>query len=96
MNIILKINEIIKELGLDENPEVLVSNRPDISDYQYNGAFALAKTLHKSPILIADEIVSKLKDNKMFKEVVNVNGFVNITLSDEALVEYINEVINNF
>lgn len=96
MNIILKINEIIKELGLDENPEVLVSNRPDISDYQYNGAFALAKTLHKSPILIADEIVSKLKDNKMFKEVVNVNGFVNVTLSDEALVEYINEVINNF
>ena len=96
MNIILKINEIIKELGLDENPEVLVSNRPDISDYQYNGAFALAKTLHKSPILIADEIVSKLKNNKMFKEVMNVNGFVNITLSDEALVEYINEVINNF
>lgn len=96
MNIILKINEIIKELGLDENPEVLVSNRPDISDYQYNGAFALAKTLHKSPTLIADEIASKLKDNKMFKEVVNVNGFVNITLSDEALVEYINEVINNF
>lgn len=96
MNIILKINEIIKELGLDENPEVLVSNRPDISDYQYNGSFALAKTLHKSPILIADEIVSKLKNNKMFKEVMNVNGFVNITLSDEALVEYINEVINNF
>lgn len=96
MNIILKINEIIKELGLDGNPEILVSNRPDISDYQYNGAFALAKTLHKSPILIADDIVSKLKDNKMFKEVVNVNGFVNITLSDEALVEYINEVIDNF
>lgn len=96
MNIVLRINEIIKELGLDENPEVLVSNRPDISDYQYNGAFALAKTLHKSPIVIADEIVSKLRNNKMFKEVVNVNGFVNITLSDEALVEYINEVIDNF
>lgn len=96
MNLVLKINEIIKSIGLDNNPEILISNRPDISDYQYNGAFKLAKELHKSPILIADEIVSKLCDNPLFKEVVNVNGFVNITLSDEALINYINEVIDNF
>ena len=42
MNLVLKINEIIKELGYDETPEVSVSNRPDISDYQYNGAFKIA------------------------------------------------------
>ena len=66
MNLVLKINEIIKELGYDETPEVSVSNRPDISDYQYNGAFKLAKTMHKSPMVIADEIVSKLKNNDMF------------------------------
>lgn len=96
MNLILKINEIIKNIGLDENPEILVSNRPDISDYQYNGAFKLAKTLHKSPTVIADEIVSKLNSNKLFKEVTNVNGFVNIILSDECLIDYVNEVINNF
>ena len=96
MNLILKINEIIKELGLDDEPSVLVSNRPDISDYQYNGAFKLAKTMHKSPIVIADEIVSKLSDNDMFKEVSNVNGFINITLSDKALVEYINEISKDF
>ena len=42
MNLVLKINEIIKELGYDEVPEVSVSNWPDISDYQYNGAFKIA------------------------------------------------------
>lgn len=96
MNLVLKINEIIKELGYDETPEVSVSNRPDISDYQYNGAFKLAKTMHKSPMIIADEIVCKLKDNDMFKEVSNVNGFINITLSDKALIDYLNETVNNF
>ena len=96
MNLVLKINEIIKELGYDEAPEVSVSNRPDISDYQYNGAFKLAKTMHKSPMVIADEIVCKLKDNDMFKEVSNVNGFINITLSDKALIDYLNEIVNNF
>lgn len=96
MNLVLKINEIIKELGYDETPEVSVSNRPDISDYQYNGAFKLAKTMHKSPMVIADEIVCKLKDNDMFKEVSNVNGFINLTLSDKALIDYLNEIVNNF
>lgn len=96
MNLVLKINEIIKELGYDEAPEVSVSNRPDISDYQYNGAFKLAKIMHKSPMIIADEIVSKLKNNDMFKEVSNVNGFINITLSDKALIDYLNEIVNNF
>ncbi len=96
MNLVLKINEIIKELGYDETPEISVSNRPDISDYQYNGAFKLAKIMHKSPMVIADEIVSKLKDNDMFKEVSNVNGFINITLSDKSLIDYLNEIVNNF
>ena len=96
MNLVLKINEIIKELGYDETPEVSVSNRPDISDYQYNGAFKLAKIMHKSPMVIADEIVCKLKDNDMFKEVSNVNGFINITLSDKSLIDYLNEIVNNF
>lgn len=96
MNLVLKINKIIKEIGYDETPEVSVSNRPDISDYQYNGAFKLAKIMHKNPMVIADEIVCKLKDNDMFKEVSNVNGFINITLSDKSLIDYLNEIVNNF
>lgn len=96
MNLILKINEIIKDTGYDDEPEVLVSNRPDLSDYQYNGAFKLAKVLHKSPMVIADEMIAKLKDNSLFRDVSNVNGFINISLSDDALTDYINEVINDF
>ena len=47
-------------------------------------------------MVIADEIVCKLKDNDMFKEVSNVNGFINITLSDKSLIDYLNEIVNNF
>lgn len=96
MNLVLKIKDIIRETGYDDNPDILISNRPDISDYQYNGAFKLAKEMHKSPNEIADLIVLKIKDNSLFKEVINVNGFINIVLSDNALVNYVNEVISDF
>ena len=95
MNIILEIEKILSDLGY-ENAKVTVSNRPDLGDYQFNGAFNLARVYHKSPGMIADEIVEKLKDNKNFKNVTNANGFVNLTLSDEFLVNYMNEVNNNF
>lgn len=95
MNIILEIEKILSDLGY-ENAKVTVSNRPDLGDYQFNGAFNLARVYHKSPAMIADEIVKKLKDNKNFKNVTNANGFVNLTLSDEFLVNYMNEVNNNF
>ena len=95
MNIILEIEKILSDLGY-ENAKVTVSNRPDLGDYQFNGAFNLARVYHKSPVMIADEIVEKLKDNKKFKNVTNANGFVNLTLSDEFLVNYMNEVNNNF
>ena len=95
MNIILEIEKILSDLGY-ENAKVTVSNRPDLGDYQFNGAFNLARVYHQSPVMIADEIVEKLKDNKNFKNVTNANGFVNLTLSDEFLVNYMNEVNNNF
>lgn len=100
MNLILSLEKLIKELlvslGYDDEVSLLVSNRPDLGDYQYNGAFKLAKVYHKSPVIIADEIVNMLKDNKEFKSVTNAGGFVNITLSDDALVQYVNEVISDF
>lgn len=96
MNLNEKLQGILKGLNLEENPQVVVSNRPDLGDYQYNGAFNLAKTLHKSPIVIADEIVEKLKDNENFASVTNANGFVNFKLSDKCLIDYINDVIKDF
>ena len=42
---------------------VNVSNRPDLCEYQCNGAMALAKKEHKKPIDIAAEVAAILKDN---------------------------------
>lgn len=72
-----------------------VSNRPDLCEYQCNGAMAGAKTYHKAPIMIANEVVEKLADNKAFAEVSAVNpGFLNIKVSNDFLAEYLNAMVN--
>ena len=54
-----------------------VSNRPDLCQYQCNGAMAAAKTYHKAPIQIANGVVEQLKENPMFLEASAVNpGFI--------------------
>ena len=100
MNLILKLEKIIKnilkELNYEDNVVINISNRLDLGDYQYNGAFSLAKKYHKSPIVIADEIVQKLNKLNEFKNVSNANGFINLSLSEEILINYINEINDNF
>lgn len=100
MNLINKlenlISDVLSTLEFEDNVKLMVSGRADLGDYQYNGAFNLAKVYHKSPAMIADEIVDKLKNDKNFKNVINVNGFINLSLSDECLISYINEIINDF
>ena len=101
MNLIVflenELGSIIKELGYDDKVVLNISNRPDLGDYQYNGCMKLASIYKKNPHLIAEEIVSKLNETDYFK---NVNiagpGFINMTLSDELLINYINGVNNNF
>lgn len=91
-----QIEEKINSIGYDIKVNLLASNRPDLGDYQFNGSFTLAKEYHKSPIIIADEIVNVIKDNPNFKSVSNAGGFINIILSDDCLINYINELNNNF
>lgn len=79
-----------------ENMRVIKSNRPDISDFQCDDVFRLAKEFHKNPIEIGEAIVNdinNLKDfNKYFKKVEFLKpGFINITVSDE----FINDNIKN-
>lgn len=68
--------------------KVTISNRPDLCEYQCNGAMAGAKQYHKAPIMIANEVAEKLKDSEAFQEAAAVApGFLNLKLSEEYLLE---------
>ena len=70
---------------------VTLSNRPDLCEYQCNGAMAAAKAYKKKPIDIANEVVEKLQGNEMFSEITAVMpGFINIRLNGEYLASYMN------
>lgn len=70
--------------------KVSLSNRPDLCEYQCNGAMAAAKAYKKAPIMIAGDVVGKLAESKMFSEVSAVNpGFINLKLEAGFLAEYL-------
>ncbi len=80
--------------GLDAKyAKVTVSNRPDLCEYQCNGAMAAAKEYKKAPIMIAEEVVAQLKDNVMFESVEAVKpGFLNLKLNNEFVASYISKM----
>lgn len=80
--------------GLDAKyAKVTVSNRPDLCEYQCNGAMAAAKEYKKAPIMIAEEVVAQLKDNAMFESVEAVKpGFLNLKLNNEFVASYISKM----
>ena len=81
-------NEYDKKLG-----KVVVSNRPDLCQYQCNGAMAGATLYHKAPIMIANQVVESLQDNEMFESVEAVMpGFINIKLNSEFVAKYLNDM----
>lgn len=94
MKIIDKMEEKMKqafaEAGYDaEYAKITVSNRPDLCQYQCNGAMAAAKQYKKPPFMIADEVVAKLAEDEMFAKVEMVKpGFINLNLSDEVLADF--------
>ena len=73
--------------------KVGISNRPDLCEYQCNGAMAGAKKYKKAPIMIANDVVAALKNDAMFAEVVAVNpGFINIRIAGNFVAEYLNRM----
>ena len=75
---------------------VTLSNRPDLCQYQCNGALAAAKQYRKAPIEIAEDVVELLKDKKIFKEITALPpGFININLSEEFLADFLNDMDNS-
>lgn len=77
-----------RELG-----KVTISNRPDLCEYQCNGAMAGAKTYHKAPIMIASDVAGKCEGSAVFSSVEAVNpGFLNLKLKGEFLGNYLQEM----
>ena len=73
--------------------KVTVSNRPDLCEYQCNGAMAGAKAYKKAPFMIADDVVAGLEGSEIFSmaEVVKP-GFINLKVKEEYLAEYLEEM----
>lgn len=95
------INEIKKEVteafvkaGYEEKyGMVSVSNRPDLCQYQCNGAMAAAKQYKKAPIMIAQEVVALLENSRMFLSITAIApGFINITLDGAYLAQYVSNM----
>ncbi|MCM1125327.1 MAG: arginine--tRNA ligase [Lachnospiraceae bacterium] len=80
-----------RELG-----RVTLSNRPDLCEYQCNGAMAGAKLYKKAPIMIANEVVGKCADSMVFSEVAAVMpGFLNLKVKEEFVTDYLNQMAEN-
>lgn len=82
------------EAGYDEKfGMVSLSNRPDLCEYQCNGAMAGAKAYKKAPIMIANEVVAILEKSHLFESVEAVNpGFINMKLNRAFVADYLKEM----
>ena len=91
-----EFEKAFEQCGYDKKlGKVGVSNRPDLCQYQCNGAMAGAKLYHKAPIMIANDVVAVVGDNDMFSSVEAVNpGFININLNSEFVAKYLNNMNN--
>ena len=89
-----EVKKAFQEAGYEEElGRVTVSNRPDLCEYQCNGAMAGAKKYHKAPIMIAKDVAEKLQESTVFSEAEAVApGFLNLKVKEEFLVSYIREM----
>ena len=83
------VSAVVADLGYDpQYGEVVLSNRPDLSQFQCNGALPAAKKYGRNPRELAQEIADKLQTLPVFAAVsVAGPGFINLALTDAFLVE---------
>lgn len=86
------VENTFEECGYDrEYGAVTVSNRPDLCQFQCNGALPAAKKYKVPPIKIAATVLEKLKSVEVFKDVSSAGpGFININVKGSFLAEYLN------
>ena len=76
--------------------KAVLSNRPDLCEYQCNGAMAAAKAYRKKPIDIARQVVEELSGGSMFSLCQAVMpGFINLRLSEKFLADYLKEMADD-
>lgn len=80
-----EVKQAFEKAGYDgKYAKVTISNRPDLCQYQCNGALAMAKEYHKAPIQMAEQIVELLKQSDTFAAIAaQAPGFINMTVSGE-------------
>lgn len=76
-----------------ELAKVTLSNRPDLCEYQCNGAMAGAKKYHKAPIMIAEDVAAKISTDGSIREVEAVKpGFINLKTNPDYIADYLNQM----
>jgi len=83
--------------GYDEKyGNVTLSNRPDLCEFQCNGAMAAAKEYKKAPIMIAEDVLKCLDNCEIFESVEAIKpGFLNFKVSNSFLGEYVDKMHND-
>ena len=72
---------------------VTVSNRPDLCEYQCNGALSAAKKYHKAPLAIAGEVAAGFEEGGAFSEITAAApGFLNLKVSGAFAAKYLEEM----
>ena len=89
-----EVTKAFTECGYDAKyAKVTLSNRPDLCEYQCNGAMAASKEYKKAPFMIADEVAVKLVTNPMFSMAESVKpGFLNLKIDEAYLASYIEKM----
>ena len=88
-----KMQQAFADAGYDASfGRVTVSNRPDLCEYQCNGALSAAKQYKCAPIMIAKAVVEKLDANDYSLVEAVMPGFINLKLSDSFLRAYLEEM----
>ena len=89
-----EIGAAFEKAGYDASyGKVKLSDRPDLCEFQCNGAMAAAKEYHKAPFMIGDDVAEQLADSTMFESAECVKpGFLNLKLAPAFLKQYLDQM----
>ena len=87
-----ELAEAFEKAGYDPSyAKVTLSDRPDLCEYQCNGAMAGARAYHKAPFMIAEDVIAHLEKREWMEKVEVVKpGFINIHVNTDKMAAYLN------